>query len=252
MAKHSQRQSDPTVDVGIVCALDLEAEPIAKRLKRRRRTAGHRFDLEEGVLGGVRVGVIRTGMKQGGLRAAAEALVLVHRPRWVIAAGFAVGLADDIQAGDIILPTELVNEASRRLAVDLRLPADPCDPPTARAGCLLSLRAWPRRSADKRALGARTGAIAADLQSFTLAEFCAKRGLRFLAIRVLTETVASDPGPESLAVYNPSRSYRTGAAVGAFLSGSGRASRIIKLRSAARKNAGRLAAILCEILPQLR
>ncbi len=243
--------ADRSLDVGIVCALEIEAEPIVRRLNGRRSTAAHRFELEEGSLGGLRVGVVRTGTTAGRLRAAAEALAFVHRPRWVIAAGFAVALSDRVRRGDILLATELVNAEGRRLSIDLRLPAGTSGSPPVCSGTLVSVRPWPRRSREKRALGERTAALAADLQSFALADFCAENKIRFLAVRVITEDLASDTGPESLAIYNPSRSYRTGAALGAFLSGAGRTSRIWKLRGAAKHQADRLAAVLADLVPRL-
>jgi hypothetical protein len=115
----------------------------------------------------------------------------------------------------------------------------------------VSIARWPHSIAEKHDLRARTGAVAADSQSFSLARICAEQQTKFLAIRVLADDGSRDADPELLAVYHPSAKFRWGAAVGALLHGAGRATKVWKLRSTAKRHAERLADFLVQVLPRL-
>lgn len=251
MPAASPRPIDRTIDVAVVYALELEAAPLVKRLRRRRKTIGDRFVVVEGTLGSRRVAVVQIGTKGKRFAAAADAVLFAHRPRWVIAAGFAAGLSDHVHVGAIVLANELANESGGRLAVDIHPWPSADAGPGVCIGRMLSTGSWQLTAAERRQLGRRTGAIATDVQSFTLAKLCAEQRTRFLAIRVVTHDASADFEPGERGVYSPSRSYRAGVLVGAFLSQAGRAGKIWKLRGAARQFAERLGAFLAGVLKRL-
>ncbi|MBI3461465.1 MAG: hypothetical protein HY000_00155 [Planctomycetes bacterium] len=226
---------DPTVDIAVMCALELEASPLVNRLKGRRKTIGNQFVLVEGNLGSQRVAVAWTKATPNRVAAAADALLCTHRPRWLVAAGFAVGLVEDAWAGDIVLASELMDEETNYVSVDIRLSPEESASSHAHTGRLVSTRKWPHSRAEKQDLHSRTGALAADLQSFTLAKLCAQQQTKFLTMRILADDCSRDAG----------------AAVGAVLSGSGRAMKIWKLRNTANVYADRLAGFLVQVLPGL-
>src|SRR5437667_202652 len=103
-------RADPTVDVAIICTLELEAVPIVRRLGRRQKTIGDGFTVVSGWTGKRRVAVVRSDAGRKRLLAATDALLSVHRPKWLIAAGFAVGLDDALKRGSVVVASELVNE----------------------------------------------------------------------------------------------------------------------------------------------
>lgn len=241
----------PTVDIAVVCALELEAAPLVRRLRGRRKTIGNRFVLVEGVVAERRVAVAWTDAPTKRLSDAADALLFTHKPRWLVAAGFAVGLDDAARTGDIVLASEVADEAGNCLNVGIRLATDDAGAPGTHAIRLVSTARWPHSIAEKHELHVRTGAVAADSQSFSLARICAEQQTKFLAIRVLADDCSRDAAPELLAVYHPSAKFRWGAAVGALLRGTGRATKVWKLRSAAKRHAERLADYIVQVLPRL-
>jgi adenosylhomocysteine nucleosidase len=249
MPRASDSAARPVIDVAVVCALEMEAVPLIKRLRKTRRIIASSFVLDHGMIGDRGIAVMRpSGVKR--VAAASEALLDVHRPRWLISAGFAVGLSERVQRGDVMLASELVDGSSSRLAMEppaIQL----VQLPRVHAGRLLSVAKVPRLGRRKIELGEQTGAVAADVYSFALARACARRGVSFLALRIIVDDVAADAPPESLAVYHPSRSFRAGALAGAFLSGTGRAANVRRIRSTARQSAERLAEVLCQVLPRL-
>ena len=247
----SRQVTDATVDVAVVCALELEAGPLAERLDGCRKTTAHRFKVRQGMLGRCRVAVIEAGVRRTQLAGACDAALAVHRPAWVVAAGFAFGLSDQLRSGELIVASDVISESGDRLQ------SSPVGQNVfgrggeVRSGPIVSLSGWPRTSTRKRKLEEQTGAIAADLQSHTVGRCCVARDIRFLAVRILADARSQDTPPELLAVYNPSRSFRVGATVGAWLDGSGRAPRIRKHRGEAKGHAVRLAEFLTEVLPRL-
>lgn len=243
--------ADPKVDVAVVCALELEAGPLLEQIGRHRKTAAHRFKVQQGILGEHRVVVVQASVRPAQLANACNAVLAVHGPEWVVAAGFACGLNDQARSGDVVVGSEVVSETGESLQTSA-VCADLFGRATGmRTGSVVSLSSWPRTVARKRELGERTGATAADLQSFTVGRCCAARDVRFLVIRVLADDINRDASLDSLAVYNPSRSYRVGAMVGAWLSRSGRAQRIWKLRAEAKGYGLRLANFLSQHLRHL-
>jgi len=243
----------PELEWGVLCALDMEAAPVVKLLAQRRKTIADRFWLVEGTLLGRGVAVVRCGTRRRDLLAAADALLTVHQVRWVVAAGFAIGLRENTRAGDVVIGNELWDGTGAPLTVDVRLAPNKtaASRETVHVGRLLSVARWPRLVGDKQGLCTQSKALAADLHSYPLARDCADKGVQFLAVRILVEDASCFTGPESLAVYHPSASFRAGGVMGALLRGSGQAGRIWKIRAAAQGYSRRLAEVLRDILPRL-
>src|SRR5262245_32600210 len=99
-----------SVDIGIVCALELESTAIIRRMGRRQKTIGNGFTLVSGIMSRQRVAVVRSDAGRSKLANAAEALLTVHQPKWLIAAGFGVGIDGRLKRGELIVATELVND----------------------------------------------------------------------------------------------------------------------------------------------
>lgn len=249
MAASLPRKQNFQVDIAVVCALDLEAAPFVRRLKRRRKTKANRFEVTEGMIAERRVAVVRAARNSTQLAAAVDALLVVHRPRWVIAAGFAVGLNEKVRRGDIVLASELVRDGQRSLAVNLRLTTGEGTSRGLRSGRLVCVSRLPRTVAQKRSLGEHSGASVADQQSHIVAKVCAEHGTKFLSARIVLDDVSGDTPTESRLVLHPSFSFRAGGMFGAVLGDSKRPGNILKLRRTALEHAGRLAAFLESALP---
>ena len=251
MPRPNQLKIDPTVDVGIVCALELEMVPLVRRLSRRLKTIASGFTVERGVISGRRVAVVRSDAGRNRLVAAADSLLSVHRPKWLIAAGFAVGIGDGMKRGDLIVASELIGDSDERKKTAVELMVANKLFQDVKTDGVISIAKVPRSAREKRALFVKTGAVAADQHAWSLAKLSAEAGVRFLATLVLVDDASGDAEPESRAVFHPSASYRAGGVVGAFMSGSGRVGKIWKIRAAAKRHAERLAEFLVRLVPTL-
>lgn len=240
-----------TVDVAIVCTLEMESAPIVKRLRNRRKTLGNRFQIVEGDAAEKRLAVLRAEPSPKRLAEAVDALLFVHWPRWVVAAGFAIGIDPALSTGRILIADELADESGRILKINLQAAPEQRSTGDVVFGRLVSLRNPPRTKLRKSDLRQRTGAVAADRVTFTVAELCRREKARLVAVRVLIDDASADSAPGSTAVFHPSASFRAGGWVGAFLSGSGKTSRLMKVRNEARRHAERLAALLMTLVATL-
>jgi nucleoside phosphorylase len=107
------------------------------------------------------------------------------RPDTLVSTGFAAALADDLESGTIVLggtashpPSE---EALRRARA-----ADP----EARVGPIAAVDHVLLEAEEKRRLAGSTGAIAADMESEAIGRLARERGLSFVSVRVILDTLA--------------------------------------------------------------
>lgn len=166
----------------ILTALPRELRPIGRRLKLRRTTQVDGWPIRHNLdrsLAGAFVGV-------GPTRAAAAAkhLIDIVQPAGVIVAGYAGGLLASLRTGDIVIPAEVVRAdppASHVPLLDLGITP---------AGRLLSLDQPVTTPIDKRRLAEASGACAVDMETAAIAGACLERGLRWAAVRAISDTAA--------------------------------------------------------------
>jgi adenosylhomocysteine nucleosidase len=177
-------------DVGIICGKSLESGALEDRLSCVVTLQGAGFVARQGMLSGRRVVVLLAQDPPQQTAASAEALIAGHRPRWVIAAGFASGLDDRLRRGDLLVADSLTRIAGEPLALSRQLEPQWLAAITGlHVGRLLTLDQSVRRPAEKRRLGAEHAALAADVQSLAVAEICRREELPFLAVRVIADAV---------------------------------------------------------------
>jgi nucleoside phosphorylase len=238
---------DNAVDIAVVCTLDLEAEPFIRRLKRARRVTGNQFTIATGLVGDRRWAVMQRRVGKG-LAGALDALISVHRPRCVVAAGFALSLSERFSVGDVLFASEVVAADEPQVLITISLEGLAKCATQVATGRVVSIRSLPKLVNEKRDLASRTGAIAADQTTAPLALACRDHGTRFIAARVMAEGSSANAEVGSRIALHPSRSFRVGGLVGALLSTSGRAGKIMELRERGRALAERLAKSLTPLL----
>lgn len=120
---------------------------------------------------------------------AAELLPLAVRSgcRSIISFGVAGGLSPDLNPGDCVVASTIVDYPTLR-------PTDPLWSdklldmiPTARHGPIVGVNAVVSDPADKRKLHALTGAVAVDMESHLVARLAVSHGLPFAALRVVVD-----------------------------------------------------------------
>jgi adenosylhomocysteine nucleosidase len=238
--------------VGIVFALDLESGYFEDRLAGKIAVHGHGFTVRTGGIKGRGVAVVVTGHGQLAARRGAEALIAGHRPRWVISAGFAGGLAPQVTRSDIIMANVVLGENGQRLAIDVHLPND--DPPTKglHAGALITVDRIARTTAEKRSLGEKYGALAVDMESLAVAQVCQQEKQRFLAIRAITDGLDDElPRDVERLLNKKTLAKRLGSAAGSLVRRPSVAKDLWNLRESAITAAVRLAKFLESVVVQL-
>lgn len=124
----------------------------------------------------------------------AAALLISQGATSLLSWGCAAALDESLNAGCLILPKRIIRangeihlvstEWHRRLCQASKLPV--------RTDALVESNAIIRTSAEKRALAKRTQAAATDMESAAQAWLAKERGLPFVAIRAIVDTVSTD------------------------------------------------------------
>lgn len=243
----------PVCHVGVVFALGIEAGGMVDALSGVVHNSGSGFVAHEGGLDGRRVVLLESGVGRQAAARGARALLLGHRPRWVISAGFAGGLQPQLRQGDILMANEIADLAGLRLAIDFKIgPAALAQVPGLHVGRLLSVDAIVREPAAKRALGQEHGALAVDMETSAVAEVCRDERVRFLSVRVISDTVDRELPPDvDYLVRRKSTLGRLGAATGAIVRRPSSIKDLWQLKEDAIAASDRLAKFLTGVVPQL-
>jgi adenosylhomocysteine nucleosidase len=249
-----ESQPSPTLDlahadIGVVSALALELAPFVERCSKVRKYVGGSFTFRGGRYDDARIALAESGMGFARARAATQALIDGHTPKWVISAGFSGALLPEMKVGDIAIANSVVDAYGHELSVDLKMPED--RPRGLYVGRLLTADHLVRTVAEKRQLAADFGAIAVDLESLAVAQVCRDAKTRFLAVRVISDDLSADLPAEVLTVVGSSGYVRIGAALGALWKRPASLTDMWKLRESAHVAAQRLATFLDGVVLQL-
>jgi adenosylhomocysteine nucleosidase len=115
------------------------------------------------------------------------------QPSFVIAAGFCGALQPNLHVSDLIVPNAVLRDGRSWPACEVHVPL--LEVP--HRGPLLSVDAMVSDPQSKQRLGAM-GAIAVDMESASVAQWCEEHGLPWMCLRVVSDDEAT-PVPEALA-----------------------------------------------------
>jgi adenosylhomocysteine nucleosidase len=226
----------------------MEAGALEDRLKGVIGIRGGKFKVRQGGLKGKGVVVIHAGVGLENAAEATETLIAGHRPQWIISAGLAGGLRDDVKREDIVMPDCILGEDGRRLAIDLQMPATP----GVHVGSLLTVDRPILKSDQKHELGRKYGAVAVDMESLAVAEACRREKQRFMAVRVISDTVDEElPADVERLLRKKTFARRAGAAAGSLLRRPSAVRDLWRLRETALVCSIRLAKFLEGVMEQL-
>jgi adenosylhomocysteine nucleosidase len=249
-------QDTPTtpVQVAILFALKMEAAGVMDAALDLYTTYNATFVEHVGPWLGRQVCVAEIGTGFAAARQAAEDLIAIHKPQWVISAGFAGGLVDAAPRGHFVMADTIATESGEPLSVGFRMdPAVLAQTPKLHVGKLVTVKQIVRTPAAKRALAESAGAIACDMESAAIAEACRAAKTRFLSVRIISDGVA-DELPKEIERLMASRTFarQLGAAAGAILKRPAAIQDLWRLREDALKYSDRLAKFLAGVIPQLK
>ena len=236
--------------VGVVLALKVEASGFVNRLTDIATTRGPIMREHVGRLNCHDIAVVESGA--GGQRAAlvTEDLIRLRRPTWVVSAGFAGALSDQIRKGDVLMADSVVDTNGNTLEIDLKI--DPAASPAIHVGRLLSTEKVIRQTEQKRKMSSKFGALAVDMESYAVADVCRREKVRFLSVRMIVDGIDDQLPPEiDYLLRQQNAARQLGAAAGAILRRPSSARDMWKLRQAAWSISDQLGKFLCGVIVQL-
>jgi adenosylhomocysteine nucleosidase len=236
-------------DVGIVAALAIETADLVDGLKDVRKYQSASIPVIEGEHGGKIVAVALSGPGRSAAREATELLISGHRPRLIIAAGFAGALNPSLQRNDLVLPDEIIDRDEFRHQIE----KPPALGATVRhsGGRLLTVDQVVLLASQKAELRAEYQADLVDMETSAVAAKCRERMVRFLSVRVISDDAQKDLPREVASVIAHGGSYRVGAALRAVWQRPSSVKDFWKLYEHAIEAAGRLGKFLSLCLDEL-
>ena len=238
-------------DVALVFALGIEAGGLVDLVKGVS-TAKQPHGVEHaGKIAGREAVIVESGVGgKAAARATAEAIKF-YQPRWVISAGFAGALDEQLHRGHILMADEVTNPSGERLVVGTKLNAQSTGKGL-HTGRLLTVDHLITRTAERRQLAAEHSAVACDMETFAVAQACAAAGVRLLSVRIISDAVEDELPPEIERLLNQKTlAGKLGAAAGAVLNRFSAAKDLWQFREDALKASDRLAKFLTGVVGQL-
>ena len=210
-------------DPCVVFALGREARAFRREFRAHQRFAGAPCWARFCGPAWLSVLVLETGVGRARTERALDWLLgrpllgnVPYRPKVVLSAGFCGGLQDGLRTGDVVLATEVVDDAGGRWPATWpgELPAGRWDPPLVR-GRLLTAAHLAGEPEVKRALGRLYDAAAVDMETAALARRCAAAEVPFGSVRVVLDEVDTPLSPRLVSVLSGGRvsPWRLAAAV---------------------------------------
>ena len=238
------------IDVGIVAAMGIEIAPILLRLEGVRKYAAQGTTIVEGTLAGKLVAIVETGVGRARAQVGAERLILGHRPRWLVSAGFAGGLDPGLSRNRVVYPVEVVNVEGRVFPITAPPGWSP-PPPAVHSGRLLTTDEIVITAAGKAELHRVHGAALVDMETSAVAATSAQHRVKFLSIRIISDDASTDLPREVLSILGGSGSYRVGKAIGAIWRRPSSLKELLALREQGNISARHLATAFLQLLPTL-
>ncbi len=243
----------PPCEIAVVFAMGVEAGGFVDLLKNVATTKCSSFMEHVGDLNGRRVVVAESGVGRENAARATEDLIRLHQPPWVVSAGFAGALHEDLRKGHFLMANHVADCQGNQMDVGLKM-----DPEVIAAtkglhlGRLLTVDHIVRHAEEKRKLGQQHDAVACDMETIAVAQVCSRLGVRFLSVRVISDAIDDDlPVEVEKFLGQKSLAGKIGAAAGAILGRPSVVKDMWRLKEDALKATDRLAKYLKGVMPQL-
>jgi adenosylhomocysteine nucleosidase len=241
-------------DVAFIFGSGLEAGGLVDALKGSE-TSRHAHGTEHaGKLDGREVVIVESGV---GGKAAARAVreaIKFYEPQWVISAGFATALCEELRRGQVLMAEEVASPAGEKLATGITLePHIVAATRGLHVGRLLTVDDVVRKPAERRELREQHHALACDMETFAVAAACREAGAKLISVRLITDAVDDELPPEiEHLLAQKTIAAKIGATAGALLNRFSAAKDLWRLREDALKGSDRLAKFLRGVTAQLK
>jgi adenosylhomocysteine nucleosidase len=233
---------------------NLEAGSLIDALKGSE-TSRHGHGTEyAGKLDGREVVIVESGIGGKAAARAAREVIKFYQPQWIVAAGFAAALHEDLRKGHVLMADEVASPAGEKLAIGIKLEPHVVEATRGlHVGKLLTIDNVIRRPAERRQLFEQYQTLACDMETFAVAAACRDVGAKLISVRLITDGVDDELPPEiEHLLAQKTIAAKIGAAAGALLNRFSAAKDLWQLREDAMKGSDRLAKFLRGVLAQLK
>lgn len=247
------QEPPPPADVAILFALGIESGGLTDVLREVVTTDCESHREHVGWLGERCVVVAESGV---GCEAAANTtreVISLHKPAWIISAGFAAALQPELRRGHVFLADEVVNATGHHLSIGLTVDRQSIAPtPALHMGRLLTVDHLIRTPDERKRLGEHHAALACDMETLAVAEVCQELQTAFLSVRIISDAVDDElPLEIEKLLAQTSLAGKLGAAAGALFQRPSSAKDWWQFQEDALKASDRLARFVTGIVAQL-
>lgn len=169
--------------IAVTFALPQESQDLVRALTARVIAGAPHLPILGGQLGSHSVVIGHTGVGADSTQLRLRELLARHRPRVLISAGFAGGLDPKLQVADLVIAVNFTEP--KFLEVARSSGAGRGD----YFGALTSQAAVAATAESKAQLGRQTGALAIDMETATIAEFCRQENVPMFSVRSISDAV---------------------------------------------------------------
>jgi adenosylhomocysteine nucleosidase len=169
--------------ISITFALPTESADLVGKLRDLKRTACGDSEMIAGTIQGRDTTVFHTGVGPKISASRIEDFLNARQPEYLISAGFAGAVSEDLQTGDLLLGAnfsdpQLLANAQRSLAnYDTRV------------GKLFTSTSIVDSAAGRNEIARAAGAAAVDMETAVIAKACAARSVPLLSLRVISDSL---------------------------------------------------------------
>jgi adenosylhomocysteine nucleosidase len=243
----------PPVDVVVVFALSVESGGLVDLLQDRTTTRCHSHTEHRGQLNGRHVLVAESGVGQDAANIVTTDVIGLHRPNWVISAGFAGALQGELRRGHILMAEEVVDVTGQKLSIGLTVDRAAIEAsPALHSGRLLTVDQLIRTRSQKEQLGEEHTALACDMETLAVALACQQSGTKFMSVRIISDSLDDElPKEVENLLSQDSLVGKLGAATGAIFHRPSSLKDMWKLKEDALKATDRLSRFLTGVIDQL-
>ena len=223
-----------------------EAGGFIDKLSNVSMTKCNGFVERIGSLGERTIVVVESSLPHEQLAPAVRDVLVLREPKWAMACGFAVSLAEKVRRGSIVVADRIIDEQDYSLNTGTKMP----ESKGLHVGSLLTRETLPTQ-AQKKNLSA-TGALATETQAAVVAEVSRLQKCPMMAVHCVAQAFNERPS----SILNKVKSQDSiagivGAAAGALLDQPGSVKEFWNDKEASLKNSDRLASFLADVLQQL-
>ncbi|MGO9380181.1 MAG: hypothetical protein ACLP29_16755 [Dissulfurispiraceae bacterium] len=213
--------------LAIFAAFPQELRKIIKNLKAAKDARGSHFDIYRATHLSTEIVLVITGIGTANAELALRHIHAEFGPDIIMSIGYGGALNEGAAIGDLIwgskfiLMPELIEAETSKLSKSEHLEISGNEKIHSkllhtiaiRAGDIVTIRSPMKKSELKKTISEELLNPVCDMETFPLAHFCLETGLRFVAVRSITDLQGEDIPPELYGISNSSGKYSLACAL---------------------------------------